>query len=143
MAVILEANYSKKMGLPAYSSHSFSVTIRTEIADVSDVQHSAAQLYRLLQDAVDRSIQEVGYTPVPLGAGSESNRPTGRPMHWPSRCPKICRGCISSRCSFSNTSSNDDRRRKHRPAGGDSCRLGLPWYGVTDQRASPGHCQRF
>ncbi len=34
MAVIIEANYSKKLGLPAYSSHSYSVTLRTEVADL-------------------------------------------------------------------------------------------------------------
>ncbi len=72
MAVILEANYSKKIGLPAYSSHSFSVTIRTEISDLTDVPRSASQLYRVLQDSVDREIQEVGYSPVPLSAGSSS-----------------------------------------------------------------------
>jgi hypothetical protein len=70
MGVILEAQYSKKIGLPSYSSHAFSVTIRTEIADVTDVQRQAGQLYALLQESVDRNIQEVGFTPDGNGHGS-------------------------------------------------------------------------
>lgn len=34
--ITLEANYSKKIGLPGYSSHQFSITLRTEIADGMD-----------------------------------------------------------------------------------------------------------
>ena len=33
MALILEANYSKKIGLPGYLSHQFSITLKAEIAD--------------------------------------------------------------------------------------------------------------
>ncbi len=38
MAIVIEANYSKKQGLPAYSRHSYSVTIRSEVADLSQVE---------------------------------------------------------------------------------------------------------
>ena len=31
MAIVLEANYAKKLGLPNFSSHQYSVTIRTEL----------------------------------------------------------------------------------------------------------------
>jgi hypothetical protein len=34
----LEANYSKKIGLPGYSSHQLMVTLRTEITDLNAVQ---------------------------------------------------------------------------------------------------------
>ena len=83
MAVILEANYSKKIGLPVFSSHAFSVTIRTEISDLSDVPRSVSQLYRVLQDSVDREIQEVGYSPVPFGAGSTEPRTNGHGTDQP------------------------------------------------------------
>jgi hypothetical protein len=73
MPIIIEANYSKKIGLPAYSSHAFSVTIRTEISDVSDVQRQAGQLYALLQESVDRNIQEVGFSPEGNGHASHTN----------------------------------------------------------------------
>jgi hypothetical protein len=67
--ITLEANYSKKIGLPGYSSHQFSVTLRTEIADLSKVQDESARLYDELQHAVDTSIREVGYLPGENGNG--------------------------------------------------------------------------
>ena len=63
MAITLEANYAKKLGLPNYSSHQYSVTIRTELTDLSQVEAESARLYRTLQDAVDREIQAVGFMP--------------------------------------------------------------------------------
>ena len=63
MAVILTMNYSKKLGLPNFSSHSCSVSIQSEIADLSQVTGEVKRLYALGQDAVDREIQEVGYLP--------------------------------------------------------------------------------
>ncbi|WP_269522611.1 hypothetical protein [Coraliomargarita parva] len=63
MAITLEANYSKKLGLPNYSSHQYSVTVRTEVSDLSQVEGASAQLYRQLQEAVDRDIQQTGYLP--------------------------------------------------------------------------------
>ncbi len=63
MAIVLEANYAKKLGLPNYSSHQYCVTIRTELTDLSQVAEESGRLYRLLQDAVDREIQQVGYMP--------------------------------------------------------------------------------
>ena len=63
MAITLEANYAKKLGLPNYSSHQYCVTIRTELTDLSQVAEESARLYRLLQDAVDHEIQEVGFMP--------------------------------------------------------------------------------
>jgi hypothetical protein len=61
--ITLEANYSKKLGLPGFSSHQFSITLRSEIVDVNQVQQESARLYRLLQDGVDTSIKETGYLP--------------------------------------------------------------------------------
>ena len=61
----LECNYSKKIGLPGYSSHQFMVTLRTEITDLSTVQAESDRLYGLLQTAVDTSLQKVGYLPEP------------------------------------------------------------------------------
>jgi len=84
MAVIIEANYSKKLGLPAYSSHSYSVTIRSEVADLSQVERESAKLYAILQGSVDREIQEVGFIPDGNGHGSaprttngHANQPNG------------------------------------------------------------------
>ena len=55
--LIIEANYSKKLGLPGYSSHQYSLTLRAEIADVSQVSAKSQELHRLMQPCVDREIQ--------------------------------------------------------------------------------------
>ena len=61
--ITLKCDYSKKLGLPGYSSHQFSISLETEIADVSQVQAESARLYKLLQEGVDSSIQNTGYLP--------------------------------------------------------------------------------
>ena len=63
MALTLEANYSKKLGLPNFSSHQFSVTIKTEVTDPAQVQGESTRLYGLLQTCVDREMQKTGYLP--------------------------------------------------------------------------------
>ena len=62
--ITLECNYQKKLGLPGYSSHQFAITLRTEIADLTQVQAESARLYKLLQEGVDTSIKETGYLPT-------------------------------------------------------------------------------
>ena len=76
MAVFIEANYSKKIGLPAYSSHSFSVTLRSEVSELKDVDREASKLYAILQGAVDAQIVEAGFTPEQNGHGSTTPRTT-------------------------------------------------------------------
>ncbi len=63
MALQLEANYSKKVGLPGYSSHQFSLSLKAELSDPAQVPAEVTRLYRLLQDGVDTSIKEVGWLP--------------------------------------------------------------------------------
>jgi hypothetical protein len=68
--ITLECNYSKKLGLPGYSSHQFAITLRTELADVNQVQAESARLYKLLQEGVDTSIKDIGYLPSTNGNGN-------------------------------------------------------------------------
>jgi len=75
--ILLEANYSKKIGLPGYSSHQFSVSLKTELADVSQVQSESSRLYARLQQSVDHSIQQVGYLPGANGNGHKSENGNG------------------------------------------------------------------
>ena len=75
MAITLEANYAKKLGLPNYSPHQYCVTIRTELTDLSQVAEESARLYRLLQDAVDHEIQEVGFMPDASRYGMNNGSP--------------------------------------------------------------------
>ncbi len=80
MAITLEANYSKKLGLPGYSSHQYSVTIQTELGDIKQVETESAKLYALLQGCVDRDIQATGFLPgnAHSGIGQTPNGTTRR-----------------------------------------------------------------
>lgn len=63
MAIKLIANYSKRLGLPGYSSHQFEVSIETEITHISELAAETERLYGSLQAAVDARIQQVGFVP--------------------------------------------------------------------------------
>lgn len=76
MAVKLTGNYAKRLGLPGYSSHQFSVSLETELTDLSQAQDEVSRLYRLLQDAVDREIQRTGFVPGPHYASTPPARVT-------------------------------------------------------------------
>ena len=89
MSLILEANYSKKIGLPGYSSHQFMVTLRTEITDINTVQAESDRLYGLLQAAVDNALQKVGYLPeaAPKNGNGNGNGYNGN-ANAPSNAPR-------------------------------------------------------
>lgn len=70
MAVKLIANYSKRLGLPGYSSHQFSVSVETELMNVDDVAGESERLYAMLQESVDKQMQNTGFVP-PDGYGLE------------------------------------------------------------------------
>lgn len=63
MALKLIANYSKRLGLPGYSSHQFSVCVETEISSIEDVAGESTRLYQTLQKSVDEEIQHSGFIP--------------------------------------------------------------------------------
>ena len=63
MAIKLSANYSKKLGLPQYSSHSFSASVEVELTDITQVEAEVQKLYQLLQHSVDQEIQHAGFIP--------------------------------------------------------------------------------
>ena len=76
--ITLEANYSKKIGLPGYSSHQFSLTLKSELTDVSQVEQESARLYDILQNSVDNNIQQVGFLPgEPKPNGNGKGHPNG------------------------------------------------------------------
>ena len=75
MAVKIIANYSKRLGLPGYSSHQFSVSVEAELTSTDNVTNEASRLYKTLQSAVDREIQSTGF--VPSGEyGAEESSPS-------------------------------------------------------------------
>ena len=87
MAVKLITNYAKRLGLPGYSSHQFSVSIETELQSLDNVRHESARLYESLQEVVDQQIQKTGFVP-PDGYGMDGDK-TGE---W--KCSKKQRDLI-------------------------------------------------
>jgi hypothetical protein len=73
MAIKLSAAYSKKLGLPGFSSHSFTVSIETELQNLDNVREASARLYESLQEAVDLQIQKTGFVP-PDGYGMDADK---------------------------------------------------------------------
>ena len=71
--ITLEANYSKKIGLPGYSSHQFSVTLKSELSDVAQVEQESARLYDVLQNSVDSNIQQIGFLPGEAKSNGNGN----------------------------------------------------------------------
>lgn len=63
MAIKLIANYSKRLGLPGYSSHQFSVSVETEMVTTDDVAAESARLYQRLQSSVDEQMLHTGFVP--------------------------------------------------------------------------------
>ena len=63
MAIKLIANYSKRLGLPGYSSHQFSVSVETELSAASDIAAESTRLYQLLQSNVDEQMLHTGFVP--------------------------------------------------------------------------------
>lgn len=97
MAIKLVANYSKRLGLPGYSSHQFSVSIETELVTTDDVAQEAERIYQLLQTNVDEQIQQTGFvppgdygmddSPAPTNGANGSHGTNGNtPQDGPWRC---------------------------------------------------------
>ena len=89
MAVKLNAAYSKKLGLPNYSSHSFAASVEVELTDLNQAAAETARLYGLLQASVDQQITQTGYLP---GNGAAPVHPRNG-----SACPATRRTSSQSR----------------------------------------------
>ena len=63
MAIILELTYGKKLGLPQYSSHNFSVSLKSEVASLDDIPSEVERVYGILQKSVDEQIVHPGFIP--------------------------------------------------------------------------------
>ena len=63
MAILIEMQYGKKLGLPEYSSHNFSVSLKAEVARLEDVPGEVERVYQILQTSVDGQIVNAGYVP--------------------------------------------------------------------------------
>ena len=63
MAILLEFNYAKKLGLPHFSSHNFGVSVKSEVQDPEAIPEEARRLYSVLQGSVDEQIVKPGFLP--------------------------------------------------------------------------------
>jgi hypothetical protein len=80
MAITLQAQYSKKLGLPGFSSHQYSVTLTSELTDLNQVPQESARLHALMQSCVDREIQQTGFLPtggIPIPIHKNGNGTNG------------------------------------------------------------------
>ena len=88
IAVKLIANYSKRLGLPGYSSHQFSVSVETELVTTDDVAGESERLYQRLQSTVDGQILHTGFVPPadygmdPPAAGNSGDNPPDPSGSW-------------------------------------------------------------
>ncbi len=80
MAIKLSANYSKKLGLPQYSSHSFSASVEVELSDITQAEAEVQKLYQLLQHSVDQEIQHPGFIPGPNGSSNGNSNGRTQPQ---------------------------------------------------------------
>ena len=98
MAILLEFNYGKKLGLPNFSSHNFGVSMKAEVNDPEAIPEEAERVYSILQQSVDREIVNPGF--VPSGNGKAVQvQPNGNiaktdPDDW--NCTVRQRGLILS-----------------------------------------------
>ena len=118
MAVTLSANYSKKLGLPGFSSHFFSVSVEVELTDLTQVQAECAKLYQLLQQSVDKEIKQVGFVPdeffgidaIGQGQNTQQGRPhqqsNGNGSHRNGNSPGHYKG---SNCHSASSNGSSDR----------------------------------
>jgi len=90
MAIKLITNYSKRLGLPGYSSHQFSVSVETELSAADDIAAESTRLYQLLQSNVDGQMLNTGFVPPgdygmePANPNDDSDAPaagTVTPIH--------------------------------------------------------------
>ena len=70
MAILIELQYGKKLGLPEFSSHNFSVSLKAEVACLEDVPGEVERVYQILQASVDGQIVNAGFVP-----GQEASAP--------------------------------------------------------------------
>ncbi|MFN4872548.1 MAG: hypothetical protein ACK5JP_01930 [Akkermansiaceae bacterium] len=70
MAIQLIANYSKRLGLPGYSSHQFSVSVETELVATDNIAQESERLYQLML-GICFFIQGGEYTGEPVWEGEK------------------------------------------------------------------------
>ena len=98
MAILLQFDYNKKLGLPGFSSHSFGISMKAEVADVETIGEEASKAYSILQQSVDSQIANPGLIPSGNGKAiqvqSNGDKEKTNPDDW--TCTIRQRGLILS-----------------------------------------------
>ena len=81
MAIILKASYTTGLTQVGPSNHQFSLSVRTKVADLTQVKSESARLYALLQSSVDNAIQNNGSVPRSRNTDGEWHHSRIRPNH--------------------------------------------------------------
>ena len=79
MAIVLKATYSTGLTQAGLSSHRFSLSMRTKVADLTQVETESARLYAVLQASVEKLLQNHRSVPQNQnGSGDCPRRSLGR-----------------------------------------------------------------
>ena len=71
MAIVLKTTYSTGLTQACPSDHWFSLSLRTKVADLTQVQTECARLYAVLQASVHNALQNHGSLPLNLNGHGE------------------------------------------------------------------------
>ena len=71
MATVLKATYTTGLTQAGLSDHRFSLSLRTKVADLTQVQTECARLYAVLQASMENVLQNHGSLPLNLNGHRE------------------------------------------------------------------------
>ena len=74
MAIVLKAKYSTGPTQAGLSDHRFSLSLRSKVADLTQVETESARLYAVLQASVENALQNQGSIPQKAGGKGERHR---------------------------------------------------------------------
>ena len=74
MAIVLKATYRTGLTQAGLSDQRFSLSVRTKVADLTQVQTECARLYAVLQASVENALQNHGSIPQKAGGKGEWHR---------------------------------------------------------------------
>ncbi len=145
MAIKMISNYSKKLGLPGFSSHQFSVSVETELVTTADIPAETERLYRLLQTNVDQQIETVGFVP-PYDYGMEPAAEAGAANPAPngsasgSASASALAAVIAAAIASANNQGNANPAPNGNDANGNDASGGNNGNGANWQRGPAWKC---
>ncbi len=71
MATVLKATYTTGLTQAGLSDHRFSLSVRTKVADLTQVETECARLYAVLQASMENVLQNHGSLPLNLNGHGE------------------------------------------------------------------------